>query len=267
MPQQTKPKVPEVVKPGLTGSWHGRDAVRLGLRMMLNILFVSLLYLILSLLLSFDSVALRVLAGLMLVLAAGTYLYYGGMNAGQSDAAFGEIMYQRRQEGHAVSPADENRCFHPAKGFFAASLGALPYCLIALVFAFLAQPSTYTLGVLPTWMTSYTRQSGIGDALAYYQSHEGISVAAVLRILVRSMTMPFINVAVKLGVDATLWAERLSPLWVLIAPLGYGFGYAQGLALRRKINTGILIGDQRKKRRERRERKARARRNTPERLI
>ena len=69
------------------------------------------------------------------------------------------------------------------------------------------------------------------------------------------------------GNDAALLAERLSPLFVLLAPLGYGLGYTQGRKLRDKINTGIKMGDDRKKRRERKARKQRQRSKSPERLI
>ena len=54
---------------------------------------------------------------------------------------------------------------------------------------------------------------------------------------------------------------------MLLAPLGYGLGYTQGRKLRDKINTGIKMGDDRKKRRERKARKQRQRSKSPERLI
>lgn len=266
MAKREKPVQP-VIKPILTGSWHGADAVKLGFKMMLSLVFVSFLYLILSLLLSFDALILRIASALILVFAAFSYLYYSGIAVGVGDASYAEIMYLRQAEGKTVTDADRARCYHPAKGFFAAMLGALPFVLIALVFALIAKPSTYTLGVLPSWLTGYTRQSGIGDALAYYGQNEGMTLYTVLKVIVRSMTMPFINVGVKLGTVATLWTERLTPLWVLIAPLGYGFGYRQGLKQRIQINTGIAIGDRRKKRRESKERKARQRSHAPERLI
>ena len=260
-------KVADVVKPILTGSWHGRDAVKQSLKMLLNILFVSFLYVVVSLLMSFDSLVLRIVVGLMVVSGAVVYMYFNGMSVGQADAAFSEIMYLRDAEGKPVTARDRDRCFHPAKGFFTALLAALPFVLVALVFAFLTKPETYSLGSLPAWLTSYTRQSGMGDALAYYDRQSGLTTLMVLRIVVRSLTMPFINVAIKLSDTATLWAERLAPLWVLIAPLGYGFGYRQGLAQRIKVNTGIAIGDQRKIKRQRKERRARQQSKTPDRLI
>ena len=73
MQKQKKP-VPEVVKPILIGSWHGQDAVKQGFRMMLNILFISVIYLILSLLLTFDALALRIITSLILIATATAYM-------------------------------------------------------------------------------------------------------------------------------------------------------------------------------------------------
>ena len=58
MPNQAQAVKP-VVKPILTGHWYGRDAARKGGKLMLNLLFVTFLYLALSLLLSFDSLILQ----------------------------------------------------------------------------------------------------------------------------------------------------------------------------------------------------------------
>ena len=126
--QKQQTKVQEVIKPSLTGSWHGKDAFKLGYKLMLNILFVSLIYLILSLLLSFDSLVLRILSSVALVGAAAAYLYYSGMNAGQGDAAFSEIMYQRQVEGKEVTQADRERCSSPGEGFFCRAGGCDSIC-------------------------------------------------------------------------------------------------------------------------------------------
>ena len=67
--------------------------------------------------------------------------------------------------------------------------------------------------------------------------------------------------------DAALLGARLSPLVVLLAPQGYGLGYTQGKTLRDKSNTGVKMGDERKKRRERKARRQRQRSKSPERLI
>lgn len=266
MGKQAMP-VQEVRKPIYLGDWHGRDAMRKARTVFFGVLLVSFLYLIAGVLLSLNSLVLRIMYSLVLVAAAFLYFYYQGMSAGQSDASLGEIIYQRSVNGKPISPAEHNRCYHPLKGYYAALLGVLPFFLLALVFAILTVEERYSLGVLPTWLTPYTRHSGIGDALQYYTQREGVTALLVIKIIVRSMTMPFINVAVKLGTGTVLLFERLAPIWVLIAPLGFGIGYRQGPKMRNRINTGIAIGDRRKKQREKRERKVRQHNKGPERLI
>ena len=137
----------------------------------------------------------------------------------------------------------------------------------AVVYAVLTRPITYTLGVLPSWTEALMRQSEFGDALRYYENVGSMGVMDILRVIDRAMILPFVNVFSYTGNDAALLAERLSPLFVLLAPLGYGLGYTQGRKLRDKINTGIKMGDDRKKRRERKARKQRQRSKSPERLI
>jgi len=262
-----KKQVKPVNKPYLRGTWRGKTATRKGLKMMLSILFISFLYLLLGVLLSFDSFILRFMTSFVIVLLATSYMYFQGANSGEADTAFGEIMYQHEQEGREVVQTDRERCFHPAKGFYCVMIALIPYLLLTLLFASLAQPITYSLGVLPSWLDTTTQQSHISAALAFYGTQDMDMFMSILRIIARAITMPFINVAIKLGTDATLLAERLTPLWVMIAPLAYGFGYMQGPKMRVKINTGIAIGLQKKKRKERKERKARAASKKPEQLI
>ena len=69
-----------------------------------------------------------------------------------------------------------------------------------------------------------------------------------------------------MGNDAALLAERLSPLFVLLAPLGYGLGYTQGKPARQNQHR-YQNGRRPKKRRERKARRQRQRSKSPERLI
>lgn len=262
-----KPPVKEVQKPFLTGTWNGKDAFRLARKLFFNTLVVTLMYLLLSMMLSFEGLIWRVLTSLALVGLAAGFLYSQGLQSGQTDVAFGEIMHLRKAEGKPIEASDLSRCYHPAKGFFSALIGALPFVLIALIFAVLTKPVEYTLGVLPSWVSGFMRQSEFGDALAYYQVPTVFSLVDGLRIAVRAMVMPFVTVAVKLGDTAVLWVERLSPLLVLVAPMAFGLGYRNGTKIRTRINTGIVIGDSKKKRKERKERKQRAQGKAPERLI
>lgn len=264
-----KPTVQPVKKPILIGSWHGKDAWKLAGKRAASVLLLSLLFLLAGMLLSFEALWPRILVGLGLVFSAAYYQYHQGLVRGENDAAFSEIMYVRQESGNRVAQTDRERCFHPAKGFFATLVGALPFVLLALVFACLTKPVVYSLGVLPSWMSGVLQQSEMADALAYYNAGSGIGVVDVLRVLVRAMIMPFVGVASYWGEDATLLAERLSPLLVLITPIAYALGYMRGPEMRTRINTGIKIGDAKKKKRERKARRQRQRKssNTPERLI
>ena len=264
-----KPQKPVtlVKKPILKGSWHGKDAWKLALKRMLSVLAVTLIYLIAGMLLSFESLWGRLLSCLAVAGLAIYYQYYQGMTRGENDAAFAEIMYNRQESGRTVTADDRARCFHPGKGMFAALVGAVPFVAFTIVYAVIARPITYTLGVLPSWTEALMRQSEFGDALRYYENVGTLGVMDILRVIDRALIMPFVNVFSYVGNDAALLAERLSPLFVLLAPLGYGVGYTQGKAMRDKINTGIKMGDDRKKRRERKARRQRQRSKSPERLI
>lgn len=262
-----KKTVEEVKKPILTGSWHGKDAWKLALKRALTMLVVIFVYLIAGIMFTFNSFWGRILSSLFIVFVVAYYLYASGVGQGQTDAAFGEILYTRREEGHEVPEADRERSFHPLKGLFAVLVGALPFVLFALVFACITQATSYRLGTLPAWTEGLMAQSEFGAALEYYNLRPGMSVVDVMRVVDRAMIMPFINIAATQGSEALLWTERLSPLLVLIAPLGYALGYAQGVNVRTRINTGIKMGDDKKKRKERKARKQRQRSKTPERLI
>lgn len=257
----------KVVKPYLTGSFCGKDAWKEVPKRFLAVVGISALYFIGSILMSFDSLWGRVLAAFLLV---GLVVYYQlakGMAQGANDVAFGEMMYARQTDGKPVEPSDKDRCFHPAKGFFTALLGALPFVLAAIVFAVITKPVLYALGVLPTWTSELMLQDEFGDALRYYQQVSSLTVEEVLRVFIRAITMPFVGIATYLGEGAALWAERLSPLFIMIAPLSYGVGYLFGPDQRTKVNTGIKLGDDKKRRKERKARKQRSQSRTPERLI
>lgn len=258
---------PKVEKPYLIGSWCGRDAWKTVPKRFLAVLGISALYFAGALLISFDSLIGRLLPALLIIGLAVYYQTLKGMTQGTADVAYGEMMYSRRDEGKEIAKTDQDRCYHWFKGFFTALMGALPFVLAALYFALNAQPSYYALGALPSWTEGMMRQSEFGDALRYYGQTASIGLMDILRIGVRAAIMPVMSVATFISADAALLAERLSPLFVLIAPLAYGFGYLLGPAQRTKINTGIVEGVEKKRRKERKARRKRSQSKAPERLI
>ena len=148
-----------------------------------------------------------------------------------------------------------------------ALLAALPFVIIALVYAFMAKKTYYQLGALPSFMEGMLQQDEFAGALNYYTQRPPLAAADVLRALVRGMCMPMMTIVKLLGDDALLIAERLAALFLLIPPVCYGLGYLTGPSIRTKINTGIKIGVEKKLKKQRKERRKRQKSNTPERLI
>jgi len=264
---KAKKPVELVKKPIIRGSWHGRDAWKLAGKSVLFYILVTFVYLFASVLFTFDHIWGRIIICGTIVLAAGYYLYMSGAAKGQTDAAFGEILYGRREEGKNVPQDECERSYHPLKGLFAVLVAAVPFMAFAIVFACMTDVTVYRLGALPVWTESLMHQTEFADGLRYYDQQTGMTALDIMRMIDRAMIMPFINAAVPFGTQAVLLMERLSPVLILIAPMGYAIGYAQGLTLRAKINTGIKMGDDKKKRKERKARKQRQRSRTPERLI
>lgn len=256
-----------VVKPILVGDWKSAATWKMAPKRTLSTLLIALVYVFCSVMASLDNPVLRIIVSAAVILMVFYYQRTKGMEAGEKDAAYSEIMYQRQQEGKAITAEDRDRCFHPLRGVFATLLGVLPFVIICLIYAFMAKRWTYELGVVPSWMKNSLVHEEIKDALNYYVVNRSMNAVDALRIVARCLTMPFINIAGVLGKDATLWAERLSPLFVMIAPMGFGVGYSRGHALRTRINTGIKQGVDKKKRKEQKARRKRQRSSSPERLI
>lgn len=269
MQNKTKKTKPTelVQKPIIRGSWNGKDAWKLAFKRMIVMLAVIVIYLIAGVMLAFDGMWSRILSCIFTVFVTAYYLYGSGVAKGQTDAAFGEILYEREKNGHAITEEDRQRSYHPLKGLFAVLVGAVPFVIFAIVFACITEKYTYQLGSLPAWASSLTAQTEFGDALSYYNVQTSMTAVDIMRIVDRAMILPFINVASYFGNGAVLLAERLSPVLILVAPAGYAIGYAQGLNFRTRINTGIKMGDDKKKRRERKARKQRQKSKAPERLI
>ena len=267
-----KTPVELVRKPIIRGSWHGKDAYKIAWKRFLSVLASTAIYLFGCILLNLDVLWARVLMSLTLVMGVMYYQYVNGITQGENDAAYGEIIYARRESGKNVPAEECERSYHPMKGIFASVVGAAPFMLICLVFAFMAKPVYYTLGMLPAWTEGLMSQTEFGTGLIHYAVEEPFTLTDTLRLMVRSMAMPFINIATSISVETVLVAERLSPLFVLLSPLGYGLGYLGGQHLRDQVNTGIKVGDDRKKKREMKARKKRQRQQRtttkgPERLV
>ncbi len=268
--QQSKKKnktIEPIVKPILYGTWNSKEAYKLAPKRTLSILLIALVYVFFSIMAGFDNAVLQIILSIAIV---GVVFYFQcnkGMEAGEKDAAFSEILYERQTDGRNVTQEDLQRCFHPMRGAYATLLGAIPFLIVCIVYAFMAKPWSYQLGVLPSWTDSLLMQNEFSDAVSYYGVTHDLNLSDILRIIVRCLTMPFVNIASVFGKTQIVWVERFSAILMLIGPMGFGLGYSRGHALRTQINTGIAQGVEKKKRKERKARRQRQRSSSPERLI
>lgn len=264
VPGKKKPKI--VTKPILTGRAVDKMTFKRSLRVAGSVLISVFLYLVFGSMLMFENLFLRLLSNSALVLVSAGILYMSGASHGESDAAFGEIMFQRQTEGKNVPENEKARCFMPLKGVCTALFGALPFVALALVIALTAELATYTLGALPDWLSTYRRQAEIGDALRYYESTASFGVLDILRVAVRMTILPYVSMVGGGNAQAVLMVERLSPVLELIVPAGYALGYLRGKELRARVHTSIAQSKRKKKNKEKKERQRRQEKG-PEQLI
>lgn len=246
-----KKQLPVIKKPYLKGKAFSRLALKRGGRVLGYLVLSAVLFFFLGQLLVIDIDWLRTIINLAVVFAFAGLLYSTGARDGEGDVAFAEIAFIRQADGREVSQEDLERCFHPYKGFVTAFSGALLIALICLVYALQAVKDSYVLGSLPSWVAAYETRSDIGPALLYYHDRAVFGLADALRMAVRLMIFPFVNMAGARNADAILLVERLSPLLVLIAPMFYGVGYARGEHFRAMIHSGIAANAKRAARKRR----------------
>ncbi len=253
-----------VRKPFLKGRAFSPQCWKRGLRVLVYQVALIFIFLFIGQVLLTDSVPLRIVLNLLVVAGFFMLMHGEGSRAGLDDVAFAEIALGRRESGKEIEKRDLDRCYHPLKGLFTVLVGMLPLLLVAVVFAFITREQTYVLGGLPSWLSAYEQRADVGLALSYYHEAQGMGIESVLRIIVRLLLFPYINMV---GTDSSsllLLVERLSPLLMLVIPMGYAVGYLRGPALRARVHGAIKADAQR---RVRREKKARAQRKAPKSLV
>lgn len=241
----------QIKKPYLRGNAFSALALRRGVRILSYLVLSAVMFFLLGQLMVIDIPWLRILVNLVVVAAFAGLTYTNGARVGEGDVSFAEIALSREQAGKQASRDDKDRCFHPAKGFVTVLAGALPVVILCLVYAVLAVKDHYVLGALPSWVAAYETRADIGLALSYYHDFSGIGFVDILRLVVRLLVFPFVNMVGARNADALLWVERFSPLLVLVAPLFYGVGYMRGEAYRSLVHGGIASNAKRAARKQR----------------
>lgn len=265
---QKKTKKPQLVKkPIYRGKVIEKAAAKRGAKVLGSMVLVMVLYLIFGPMLMVENTFLRVVFNIALMLVAVGIMSMMGTGDGESDAALGEIVYQRKQDGKEVSKTEEDRCFNPLKGFFTAYLGAALFFVLAVVLAIFTKEESYVLGVLPTWAQNYYGDTSVGQGLDYYQISRSIGWLDIVRLAVRANVLPIFSMF-EASTGASILLERLTPLFVLIAPTGYALGYLRGKKVREMIHSSIALSKKKKNKKDKKEKKERQNRNRqPEQLV
>ena len=252
-----------VYKPYLRGTVVSRLAAKRSLHIMLLMALLAFFGALISGVLSLENTALRFIMNAFIVAMGASLLYNNGARQGENDVAFGEIALKHQNEGTEVTAKEKDACYHPCKGFFTALVGAAPFLLIAIVYALIAEKQTYTLGVLPNWVQSYETWDDIGPALAYYHETASATLGDWLRVIVRLMLFPFMNMFGGSDYSKLYVLDRISPLLTLILPTFYGLGYLRGPYLRALVHGNIRLARRRQNRDQRKAREQRAKK-TPQ---
>lgn len=157
-----------------------------------------------------------------------------GGTRGEHDVTMSRMVEGRLTEKN-IQPEEKElaSCYGPRKAFIAFGLAVSGFFLAAVVVALAAQPYTYSLQDLPTWMSAYLGRDDVGTALEYYTITDGAAVTDYLRILVRACILPFVNLFSDVQASSYL-IDRLSPLFILILPFSYPLGYLMGPSLYEK---------------------------------
>lgn len=246
-----------VYKPYLRGNVVSRVAAKRAVKVLGFMVMFVFVYLMLGGALTFDNTILRVAANLGLLLAGMLLLYNEGANQGETDVGFGEITQKRLDEGKNVPESEHDLCYHPLKGTFSAAIAAIPFFVVCLVFAIVAQKQGYVLGVLPSWVTAYESQTEVAQALAYYSVATPMTLESILRVIVRMLIFPFVTMVGVNSNDMMYLVDKLSPILCLVMPAAYAVGYLRGPFLRALVHGNIRMSRRKHNRREQKARKER----------
>lgn len=258
-------KIPKVTKPYLQGDPVDKTLFSRTIKFFFSTIGMVLAFVLVGGMMNWGNAILNGVFNGMIIVTMGLMFYQFGTTAGAEAVNQGEIMYQRRETGRTVDPAEQKLCFHPWKGMIYALLGSLPLVLASLVLACIAQKQMTPMGTLPSWIGALETRPEIGAPLTFYHDVPSMSLEDTLRIIIRMSTMPYLNIIGSANRDGMLLLERISPILNLIPAVVYGLGYMCGVQVRSKVHTDIALGKKKQKRKQQKERRARSARQ-PEKL-
>lgn len=250
-------KIEKVTKPYLRGSMIDKTLPGGALKFFAFTVLMIFAYVMIAVVMVWDSAILNILLNTAILLATWLIIWNSGMSSGADAVNQGEIMLQRREKGRPVEKWEAALCYHPLKGLIIALVGSIPLVACSVILACLAQRQMTPLGTLPTWVSALEGRQELAGALAVYHQEGHMTLEALMRLIVRMSTMPYVNMVGAENKDAMLTLERVSPLLNLIPAIVYGIGYAMGTQARAEVHTNIALGKKKAKKKQAKERRAR----------
>ena len=248
MQNSGKKKAKIVKKPYLTGSITDGTTLRTALIFCGSFLVVGILYLIVCGVMMFNNLPLRILVNGAILAATLLLFYSSGTSQGTIAVNQGEIMYRRKENGNEVGGEELKRSYHPWKGLATGLMGSLPLIVFALILAVTAQRQMSSLGALPSWVSGMSSREEVTDAVSYYMISTPLGLTSILRVLIRILLMPIVNMIGSENPEGLLLLERLSPLILLAPAAAYGFGYTRGVRVRTQVHTDIAANKRKRSR-------------------
>lgn len=257
MQNRKKQKIEKVSKPYITGKMIDRTLPGGALKFFAFTALMMFVYFMSIIVASMDSKVLNVLINAAIILTTWLIFWQSGLSSGADAVTQGEIMYQRREKDRPVAQWEEDLCYHPLKGLIIALVGSIPLLIASVVLACIAQRQMTTLGMLPSWVSTFETRQEIGGALMYYHQDAQLTLESILRVVIHVATMPYVSLLGAENKDLMLLLERVSPLLNLIPAVVYGLGYMAGTQERVAVHSNIALGKKKARRKQARERKAR----------
>lgn len=262
-------------KQRIRGKILGRPLLAIAGRTVGTIVLVAVLGLLLQTFATIGNLFVRAVIACAVIVACFWMQLVSGGEQGERDVTFGSMLQKRMADGYMPTAEERAKCYAPLRALLGALLGALPFVLCALVVAAVAQPYTYALQDMPSWMSAYAYRADVYAPLNYYSELGGATLPDYLRIVVRACNMIYL---LPFGNNVMYYAfqiDRLGPVLLLILPLGYALGYLRGhalhvkrLAYNEQAKAATLKKIKRKKKREQAARRQREKeRKGPEQLI
>ena len=211
------------------------EAPKIAGRLALSMLAVVIVGMMVSALQGIETLWLRFALAALVVVGMLALIFLEGLNKGGEDAMASRVYMQLKKNGTQPEVRDDEACYHPLKAALALTVVFIVPFALAVYLSAIAEPYTYVLQDLPTWLTgSYGSRADImGPLSAYSQSAASIGVAGWIRVFVRLFEMAFINLFPE-PLTMTGLIDRLSPLMIASYPVAYMLGYLCGPKVQRK---------------------------------